>query len=137
MKIFISFFLTLFLFTQNAQAAIATSSTNLSEIKTEHFSKKEKKKVRRWQKLKAKWNKFTAKKERKNKYGRLGLIVLLAGIASLVIFDGLFLLALLGAVVLGAIGLAKDERKTAAWIAVALPIVFVTIALIAAFDSLD
>ena len=97
---------------------------------SQQLSKKEKKKIERWEKRKAKWTAKTKKKERKSKYGRLGLLVLLGGVVSLVFTDFLFGLALLGALILGGIGLLQDEKKTAAIISIALPVAFMTLVVI-------
>lgn len=126
--LFTSLFL-LLLLSPNGKSAIAYSTPSFEVSATRVTSKVKKKKNRLNKKIKKATNKKS--KERKNKFGRLGLLVLLGGIFSLVLFDALFILSLLGSIVLGIIGLMNDEKKTAAILAVALPVAFILGALIA------
>ncbi|MEM6737268.1 MAG: hypothetical protein AAF620_14485 [Bacteroidota bacterium] len=89
---------------------------------SEHTSKKEERKTQRWEKKKAKWEAKT-KKERKNKFGRLGLLVLLGGVVLLVASEAFLILALIATFILGVIGISRDEKKTAAIISVVVPFV--------------
>jgi UDP-N-acetylmuramyl pentapeptide phosphotransferase/UDP-N-acetylglucosamine-1-phosphate transferase len=99
-------------------------------VQEERISRKAEPKTKFWQKKLAKWTKTKEKKQRKNKFGRIGLFVLLAGVVSLFLFDPLFLLSLLIATIYGTIGLVKDERKTAAILSVAIPAGFILLVLI-------
>ena len=132
LKIITSLFLLLFFIQPNAQAVVVLSdSTGVTTLGNELLSKKEQKKIRRWKKRLAKWTKKKEGKDRKNKFGRLGLLILLLGLISLFLTDVFFLLSLLGALVLGVIGLVKDENKTAAIFSVALPVAMFVVVLIA------
>lgn len=104
-----------------AQAVIAIVDSSHLVTGHEQLSKRQKRQLRRWEKRQAKWAKKLEKKERKNKYGRLGLLILLGGVLSLVLFDFLFLLALLGAMAMGILGIIEDEKKLAAYVALAIP----------------
>lgn len=112
----------------NAQAAAIVTSPQEVAISRQHLSKKEKKQVRQWEKQQRK--KAKKEKQRKSKFGRIGLLILLGGVIALLLTDVLFLLALLAAMVFGIIGLMKDEKKTAALIAVGVPVAIILIALI-------
>lgn len=97
---------------------------------SQQLSRKEKKKIERWEKWKAKWAAKAKKKERKSKYGRIGLFVLLGGVVLLVLSEVFFILGLIGAIYFGGMGISKDENKTAAIIAAALPLAFLVIVFI-------
>ena len=130
MRIYLLFLLLFTCVAPPIYAASAIPQPTTEAPSSQQLSKKEKRKAQRWEKRKAKWAAKTKKKERKSKFGRLGLLVLLGGVISLVFTDFLFGLALLGALVLGGIGLLKDEKKTAAIISIALPVAFMTLVVI-------
>jgi uncharacterized membrane protein len=109
----------------NAEAAAVITSPQEVAISKEHLPRKEKKQLHKLDKQQQK-----KAKTRKSKFGRIGLLILLAGLVSLLLTDILFLAALLAAMVFGIIGLMKDEKKTAALIAVAVPAALILIALI-------
>jgi len=136
-KNLIAFCLLLFFFnTPNAKAVVAVKSSSNAAVQGTHLTKKEKRKIRRWKKFKAKLLKSKDGKKRKSRFGRLGLIILLGGLLSLFLIDGLFLLSLIASVVLGIIGLIKDEKKLAAVLALALPLVTLATILILVGRSL-
>lgn len=135
MSTFRIFLLSIFLvaFGQNGRSAIAYPSVPVETGAQVVFSKnkKEKKRARFWKKLKAKFAKAKPDKERrKNHYGRLGLLILLAGVVLTILSGAFFALALLGAVVFGIIGIIEDEKKTAAIISFVLPVAFVLTVLV-------
>ena len=121
MKAFASLFVLSFLllFSNVQAAAVLTSSSQEVAISKEHLSRKEKKQLHKLEKQQLK--KAKKAKTRKSKFGRIGLLIILGGVISLLLTDVLFLLALLAATVFGIIGLIKDEKKTAAIVAVATP----------------
>lgn len=130
MKVILPLFF--FLLFMNTSALAAAISMNADKALTEevHLSQKGKSKAKIWQKKLVKWVKGKDKKQRKDKFGRIGLIFLFGGLLSLFLTDVLFLFALLAAVVFGVIGLVNDERKTAAIFALALPAAVILLTLI-------
>ena len=102
----------LLLFSNIQAAAVLTSGAQEVAISKEHLSRKEKKQLHKLEKQQLK--KAKKAKTRKSKFGRIGLLIILGGVISLLLTDVLFLLALLTAAVFGIIGLIKDEKKTAA-----------------------
>ena len=109
-KKYVLFFFLTFLFHANQTEAVVASSTATPAAVEQNLSKKQKRKIKRLKKLKEKIAKKVEKKDRKNKFGRLGLLALLGGGILFILFDAL-ILALLTAMVLGAIGMLRDEKK--------------------------
>lgn len=131
MKTITLLFLLLLAYNPNIQAATPGSARIDVSLGKEHISKKEEKKIRRWQKKVEKRIKKIKEKERKSKFGLLGLLVLLGGVLSLIILDALFGLALIASAVLAIIGLFKDEKKALAILVLALPVAFFMVLIIA------
>ena len=136
MKITISLLFILFFINPSAQAVTSSQGTNNFVVNNKSYSKKKKNKIIQLQKWQNKWNKNKNKKQRKSRFGRIGLLILLGGLVSLFLTDVLFLMALLGAMVFGIIGIIKDENKLAAYLAAAIPVIFILIALIAVASDL-
>ncbi|MEO1518928.1 MAG: hypothetical protein AAFV95_28185 [Bacteroidota bacterium] len=131
-------FLSLFVLPKAQAVAVSTTKNYQTTISQKPLSQKKERKIRRWQKRLSKWMKKQKNKKGKMKFGLIGCLILAGGVLSLVVFDGLFLLALLASMVLGILGLIKDEKKLLALIALLAPLVFflfLTIALIRIFGS--
>ena len=127
-----TFCLFVFLFLINSvkvEAVVAVSEAGRVEISQESLSEGQKKKLERFQKRLAK-KKKRVPKERKNKFGRLALLILLGGFLSLFIVDFLFFPALIASLVLGIIGTSQDEKKLAAIISVVLSVSILTLILL-------
>ncbi|MEM6319859.1 MAG: hypothetical protein AAF960_19460 [Bacteroidota bacterium] len=112
------------LYANRIEAVVGNKSTTPSTVE-QPISKRQKRKVKRLNRLEVKLAKKAEKKQRKNKFGRLGLLILLGGVISLILTDVLFFLALLAAVVLGVVGIRRDEKKLAATLSLAIPLTFI------------